>query len=82
LETKEKIMATEQRIYKVTSAGAAGTITYLVQAASQAQALRHVAGKTFNVEVAKAIDVAQLMTKGYVVETASMSAEQTSIEGA
>ena len=70
-------MATEQRIYKVTS----GDTTHLVQAASQAQALRHVAGKTFNVEVAKAIDVAQAMTKGAVVEVASVVSEQTSIEG-
>jgi hypothetical protein len=70
-------MATEQRIYKVTS----GDKAHLVQAASQAQALRHVAGKTFNVEVAKAIDVAHLMTKGVTVETASVVAEQTQIEG-
>ena len=71
-------MAAEQRIYKVTN----GDTTHLVQAASQAQALRHVAGKTFSVDVAKAIDVASLMGKGAVVETAVMTAEQTSIEGA
>jgi hypothetical protein len=71
-------MAAEQRIYKVTN----GDTTHLVQAASQAQALRHVAGKTFSVDVAKAIDVATLMGKGATVETAVMSAEQTSIEGA
>jgi hypothetical protein len=71
-------MAAEQRIYKVTN----GDTTHLVQAASQAQALRHVAGKTFSVEVAKAIDVATLMGKGATVETAVMTAEQTSIEGA
>ena len=70
-------MATEQRIYKVTS----GDATHLVQAASQAQALRHVAGKMFVVEVAKAIDVAQLMSKGATIETAVMSSEQASIEG-
>ena len=70
-------MAAEQRIYKVTS----GDKTHLVQAASQAQALRHVAGKTFSVEVAKAVDVAQLMGKGTSVEVASIIAEQTSIEG-
>ena len=68
----------DQRIYKVT----AGDKSHLVQAASQAQALRHVAGKTFNVEVAKAIDVAQLMNKGTTVETASVIAEQSQIEGA
>ena len=68
-------MATEQRIYKVTN----GDNTHLVQAVSQAQALRHVAGKTFSVEVAKAIDVALLMGKGVTVETASVIAEQTQI---
>lgn len=69
-------MATEQRIYKVTNGGT----THLVQAMSQAQALRHVAGKTFTVEVAKAIDVATLMGKGATVETASVVAEQSQIE--
>jgi hypothetical protein len=68
-------MATEQRIYKVTN----GNSTHLVQAASQAQALRHVAGKTFSVEVAKAIDVATIMSKGISVEVASVIAEQTQI---
>lgn len=67
----------DQRIYKVTS----GDSTYLVQAASQAQALRHVAGKTFCIEVAKAIDVAQVMSKGIAVEVANMAPEQASIEG-
>lgn len=67
----------EQRIYKVTS----GETTHLVQAASQAQALRHVAGKTFTVEVAKAIDVAQIMGKGVQVEIASTTAEQAVIDG-
>ena len=67
----------EQRIYKVTS----GDTTHLVQAASQAQALRHVAGKMFTVEVAKAIDVATLMSKGSTIEIASMQSEQASIEG-
>jgi hypothetical protein len=69
-------MATEQRIYKVTS----GDHTHLVQAVSQAQALRHVAGKTFTVDVAKAIDVAMLMGKGVTVEVASAVAEQAQIE--
>lgn len=68
-------MATEQRIYKVTN----GENTHLVQAVSQAQALRHVAGKTFSVEVAKAIDVAMLMGKGVTLETASVIAEQAQI---
>lgn len=69
-------MATEQRIYKVTSADKA----YLVQAVSQAQALRHIAGRQFTVEVAKAVDVAQLMGKGVQVEVASIIAEQSQIE--
>jgi ribosome biogenesis SPOUT family RNA methylase Rps3 len=68
-------MATEQRIYKVTN----GDNTHLVQAVSQAQALRHVAGKTFSVDVAKAIDVALLMGKGVTLETASVIAEQAQI---
>lgn len=67
----------EQRIYKVTSGGH----SHLVQAVSQAQALRHVAGKTFTVEVAKAIDVAQIMGKGVQVEIASTTAEQSTIDG-
>ena len=69
-------MAAEQRIYKVTN----GDITHLVQAASQAQALRHVAGKTFSVDVAKAIDVAQFMGKGAIIEFASVIAEQATLE--
>jgi ribosome biogenesis SPOUT family RNA methylase Rps3 len=68
-------MATEQRIYKVTN----GDQTHLVQAVSQAQALRHVAGKTFSVDVAKAIDVAMLMGKGVTLETASVIAEPAQI---
>ena len=68
-------MATEQRIYKVTN----GDNTHLVQAVSQAQALRHVAGKTFSVDVAKAIDVAMLMGKGVTLETAAVIAEQAQI---
>ena len=65
-------MATEQRIYKVINADK----SYLVQAISQAQALRHIAGKQYTVEVAKAVDVAQLMGKGAQVETASVIPEQ------
>jgi ribosome biogenesis SPOUT family RNA methylase Rps3 len=65
-------MAVEQRIYKVTNGGT----THLVQAMSQAQALRHIAGKTFDVSVAKAIDVATLMNQGVTLENASVIAEQ------
>jgi hypothetical protein len=69
-------MAAEQRIYKVTN----GANTHLVQAVSQAQALRHVAGKTFTVDVAKAIDVAQLMGKGVQLETATVVTEQSQLD--
>jgi len=68
-------MATEQRIYKVTN----GDKIYLVQAASQAQALRHIAGKMFSVEVAKTIDVARLMSAGAKIEEAAFVAEQSTI---
>ena len=65
-------MAVDQRIYKVTN----GDTTYLVQATSQAQALRHVAGRLYSVEVAKAMDVAHLMSDGVKLETATVIAEQ------
>jgi hypothetical protein len=68
-------MAAEQRIYKVTGNGQ----SHLVQASSQAQALRHVAGKLYLVEVAKAIDVAQLMGKGATVEVSSTISEQSDL---
>ena len=69
-------MATEQRIYKVTNTDK----SYLVQAVSQAQALRHVAGRQYVVEVAKAVDVAQLMSKGIQLEVASVASEQGQLE--
>ena len=65
----------DQRIYKVTGNGQ----SHLVQASSQAQALRHIAGKLYLVEVAKAIDVAQLMAKGATVEVSSTIAEQSDL---
>ncbi len=66
----------DQRIYKVTG----NNNVYLVQATSQAQALRHIAGKQYQIEVARAVDVAQLMTnKGAVVEIASTIAEQAEL---
>ena len=70
-------MAADQRIYVVTN----GDQSHLVQAASQAQAIRHIAGKTFDVRVAKTLDVAQLMSKGVALETASSSPDQGTIEG-
>lgn len=69
-------MAAEQRIYKVTG----NNNVYLVQATSQAQALRHIAGKQYSIEVARAVDVAMMMSKqGATVEVASTIAEQTDL---
>ena len=69
-------MAAEQRIYKVTG----NNNVYLVQATSQAQALRHIAGKQYSIEVARAVDVAMMMGKqGAVVEIASTIAEQADL---
>ena len=65
-------MAAEQRVYKVTTGGQ----TYLVQATNQAQALRHIAGKMFTIEVAKTMEVVQLMTNGAKVEVAAYMPEQ------
>jgi hypothetical protein len=62
----------EQRIYIVTNGGT----QHLVQAASQAQAIRHIAGKTFDVRIAKTLDVAQLMGNGVVLEVAINAPEQ------
>lgn len=44
---------------------------YLVRATSQAQALRHVAGKTFTVEVATQDQIVNLVQAGQPVEDAS-----------
>ena len=65
----------DQRIYKVTSANK----EHLVQATSQAQALRHIAGKYYTVEVAKSIDVARLMNDGTKLEVAAITAEQADL---
>lgn len=70
-------MATEQRIYIVTGNGK----THLVRAMSQAQALRHIAGEMFTVEIAKAVDVADLMAKGVHLKVAALVAEQSTIFG-
>jgi hypothetical protein len=69
-------MAVEQRIYVVTNGG----VQHLVQAASQAQAIRHIAGKTFDVRIAKTLDVAQLMSKGVQLEAAVTVPEQATIK--
>ena len=63
----------DQRIYKVTN----GDKSYLVQATSQAQALRHVAGRLYSVEIAKSLDVAQMMLSGIQLEVASTIPEQS-----
>lgn len=68
-------MASEQRIYKVAGAGN----VYLVQASSQAQALRHIAGKLYQIDVAKAIDVAAMMGQGASVEVAATISEQSDL---
>ena len=65
----------DQRIYKVTN----GDKEYLVQATSQAQALRHVAGRLYSVEIAKSLDVAQMMLSGIQLEVASTIPEQSQI---
>ena len=65
----------DQRLYKVTN----GDKSYLVQATSQAQALRHVAGRVYSVDIAKPLDVAQLMSSGIQLEVASTIPEQTQL---
>lgn len=70
-------MATEQRIYIVTGNGK----TNLVRAMSQAQALRHIAGEMFTVEIARAIDVADLMAKGVHLKVSVQASEQITIFG-
>ena len=67
----------EQRIYVVTNGGN----QHLVQASSQAQAIRHIAGKTFDARIAKTLDVAQMMSNGVVLEAAVNVPEQATIEG-
>lgn len=67
----------EQRIYKVTGNGR----TELVRASSQAQALRHIAGEIFTVEVAKTIEVADLLVKGVHLKVAIQTSEQAEIFG-
>jgi hypothetical protein len=70
-------MASTNRIYIVTNKGQ----KQLVQAASQAQALRHVASKEYLVEIAKAVDVAQIMSNGAKIEIAAPSSEQLDLIG-
>lgn len=65
-------MSTE-RIYTVTGPG---DKVSLVKAANQSQALRHVARNTFQIEVASAVQVADLMISGVKVEQASTEPQQ------
>jgi hypothetical protein len=58
-----------QRIYIVSDNDTTGA--RLVKATSQAQAIRHVAESRYNVEVASAMDVADMMVSGITVENAS-----------
>lgn len=43
---------------------------FLVKASSQAQALRHIAGRYYSVRIAKTTEVVDLMSKGTKVEDA------------
>lgn len=52
------------RIYIVTQ----GETKKLIEASSQAQALRHVAKDTFTVKVATTTEVAEILTAGGVLE--------------
>ena len=58
----------DKRIYKVTDIDF--KLTHLVMATSQAQALRYITDKTYKVEIAKAIEVAELMRDGIQVKDA------------
>lgn len=62
-----------QRIYMVSD----GAKTMMVQAATQAQALRHVARTKYQVRVAKPIDVAHAMQMGVQLEVAGIDDDQT-----
>ena len=62
-----------QRIYMVADAPK----TMMVQAANQAQALRHVARTKYQVRVAKPIDVAHAMQIGVQLEVAGADHDNT-----
>ena len=73
---------TTQRIYIVTAKSGAKR---LVQATNPAQALRHVASNEFGVQAAKAVEVAQLMSAGVVLEQSrvdDLGGEQLQLEAA
>ena len=57
----------QTRIYEVRDASGA---PFLVKASSQAQALRHIAGRYYSVRIAKTTEVVDLMSKGTKVEDA------------
>lgn len=58
------------RIYAVEEDNVGG-VTRLVKATNQAQALRHVARDRFDVRVASALEVADLMASGVKVQDAT-----------
>lgn len=60
----------QTRIYKVS--GGPNEITRLVEATSQAQAIRHVVSDLYRAEVATTKDVAQAMGSGLQVEVAGV----------
>lgn len=66
-------MKTITRLYVVRSL--MGGATHLVQASSQAQALRHVVRGMFDVTPAAALDVASLMGGGVVPQVAGVTVE-------
>lgn len=60
----------QTRIYTVSSNGVTGNQTRLVEAASAAQAIRHVTRGTWNAEVPNTKQLAELMKSGVSVEKA------------
>ncbi len=65
----------QTRIYVVRRTGDNTGENRLVEATSQAQAIRHVTGGIYTAEVAKTKDLADLMASGAKVEKASAANE-------
>lgn len=59
-----------KRIYIVEAKGSQGPQSRLVDASTQAQAIRHVVGATFEARVASAREVAEMVQAGLKVEAA------------
>lgn len=66
-------MATDTRIYVVTAMDNDGNTAdeFLVKAASQAQAIRHVVGEMFHAQVAEQDELVRLVTAGKTVREAT-----------